>query len=517
MSTPDRRAFSFTSDLLSRRSLLARTAAMLAGLPTLTSAAAGAGRSPRFRLSFAPLARAEPYTGRVYVFFSRLAKEPRLAANWFAPEPMLARDVQNLRPGDVVELSLNDPDTLCFPRSLSAADLSGCRAQGVMRFSTWDREVGGGTGNGFSAATPTLSGLQDVSLVIQHVVPETPPPQSNWSRVLSVPSPTLSRFYGHDVAVQGMVTLPASYPTQSARRYPVIFNIPGFGGTLRMGYRDEPIPEQNPEGVEFLRVMLDPSCPLGHHVFADSANNGPWGTALVQEFLPALDAAYRTVAAPHGRLLTGHSSGGWSSLWLQITYPDIFGGVWSTAADPVDFRDFQRINIYRPGENMFVDPQGARRPLAHVGEKVLLWYDDFCRMEDVLGPGGQLHSFEAVFSPRGEDGRPRLLWNRDTGVIDPAVAETWRAYDIRQVLRDRWTALEPRLRGKLHLFMGDIDTFYLDGAMRLLQQELRDLGSDAIVEMHPGRDHSTLMTRELRARLRHEMAGQFLKGAAGRA
>src|SRR5690606_29624520 len=134
-------------------------------------------------------------------------------------------------------------------------------------------------------------------------------------------------------------------------------------------------------------VMLDPSCPLGHHVFADSENNGPVGEALITELIPEFDRQFRSIPQSDARFLTGHSSGGWSTLWLQITYPDVFGGVWSTAPDPVDFRDFQRINIYRPGENMYVDAQGGRRPLARVNGRTALWYDDFDWMEHVLGPG----------------------------------------------------------------------------------------------------------------------------------
>jgi hypothetical protein len=143
--------------------------------------------------------------------------------------------------------------------------------------------------------------------------------------------------------------------------------------------------------------------------------------------------------------------------------------------------------------------------------RVVLWYDDFAWMEHVGGHGGQLHSFEAVFSERGADGRPRLLWNRRTGEIDPAVARTWRRYDIRHVLEQNWETLGPKLAGKLHVFMGSEDTFYLDGATARLQESLAKLGSDAVVEIHAGKDHSSLMTAELRARIEREMAEQFLR------
>ncbi len=148
-----------------------------------------------------------------------------------------------------------------------------------------------------------------------------------------------------------------------------------------------------------------------------------------------------------------------------MTYPDTFGGVWSTSPDPVDFRDFQRIDLYAPGENLFRDRDGNRRPIARRGDRPVLFFDDFSRMEDVIGDGGQLRSFEAVFSPLGADGRPRRLWDRADGAIDPEVARAWEAYDIRLVLERNWPTLGPKLAGKLHVVTGDLDTFYLEGAV----------------------------------------------------
>ena len=156
-----------------------------------------------------------------------------------------------------------------------------------------------------------------------------------------------------------------------------------------------------------MHVVLDPACRLGHHVFADSANNGPCGQALVEELIPHIEKTYRALGTPKGRFVTGHSSGGWSSLWLQVTYPDFFGGVWSTAPDSVDFRDFQLVDVYEPKVNIFTDAKGQPRPLARKAGKVVLHTRQFSDMEVVFGRGGQLFSFEAVFGPRGPDGKPR--------------------------------------------------------------------------------------------------------------
>jgi hypothetical protein len=469
-----------------------------------------------FKISFPSSLRSEPYSGRVYLFFTKNSQaEPRMGPNWFQPEPMVAVDIENWKPDEPLPIGTTSSKALlAYPKSLAELDLAGYRVQAVARFNPYERRVGSGPGNGYSAAanvSPSAAGTAPQELSIDKLVDDRPFPENRWFKLLSIKSRLLSGFHRRDVAVQGSILLPASYYDQPERRYPVIFEVPGFGGTHVMRVPKAPLQEQNEGGVEFLRVTLDPSCPLGHHAFADSANNGPVGQALVSEFIPELDRQFRTVAAPTARFLTGHSSGGWSSLWLQVSHPDDFGGTWSSSPDPVDFRDFQRINMYRPGENMYRDEAGNRRPLARMGDRVVLWYDDFDHMEEVLGYGGQLHSFEAVFSPRVADGRSVRVWDRKTGVIDTAAAEAWKKYDIRVVLEARWAELAPKLAGKLHVLQGELDTFYLDGATRLLKESLATLGSDAVVEIVPGKNHFDLVTPERIKQATVEMVASFLK------
>ncbi len=468
----------------------------------------------KFDVKFAEAVHNQPFTGRVYLLFSKLNAEPRQGPSWFHPEFFVARDVTDWRAGESLAFSSAEPDEMfAYPQPLAEMPLAGYRAQAVVRFNPWEREIGVGSGNGFSSTVelPEKAPADPIAFKVSKLVPNVIFHESKWCKLLAVKSKVLSEFYKRDVTVNAAVLLPASYEREPDRRYPVMFTIPGFGGTHYDFQRNEPIDEKNKNDVEFIRVTLDPSCPLGHHVFADSENNGPWGTALVEEFIPEFDRQYRSVAKPSARFLTGHSSGGWSSLWLQVTYPDHFGGVWSTAPDPVDFHDFQRINLYRSGENMYVDEKGDRRPLARDGERVLLWYRGFADMEWVLGPGGQLHSFEAVFSHRGDDGQPKLLWNRETGEIDLDVAKSWERYDIRLILERNWQTLEPQLKGKLHVFMGDTDTFYLEGATKLLKESLSQLKSDAVVELIPGRTHFDLLTPDLVKRIRGEMVEKFLE------
>lgn len=307
-------------------------------------------------------------------------------------------------------------------------------------------------------------------------------------------SERLSDFAGSDVAVEAMVMTPASFDPD--RGYAVHYVIHGFGGnrktsTMRYAMKLESRVDAG-TAPPMIRVFLDANHPLGHHVFADSANTGPWGTALVEEFIPAIEARYGAIADARARFVSGHSSGGWSSLWLQVRYPDTFGGVWSSAPDPVDFRDFTGVDLYS-FDNMYRDPQGNAVPLVHRDGKVVLTFEEYTRKEIERKPiGGQIYSFDAVFSPRGDDGEPKPVFDRQTGTIDREVVEAWKAYDIRLRLRGRWSTLGPKLAGKLHIVVGSQDTFGLQGAVELLRTELERLGSDAQVTVVEGRDHGDL-------------------------
>ena len=194
----------------------------------------------------------------------------------------------------------------------------------------------------------------------------------------------------------------------------------------------------------------------------------------------------------------------------MISHPDDFAGTWSTSPDPVTFEDFQYINLYAAGENMYSDRKGERRPIARRVNEPVLWYREFDLMEEALGPGGQLHSFEAVFSPRGTNGKPIRIWDRKTGTVNAQAAKSWEAYDIRLILERHWPTLGPKLRGKLHVHMGDLDTFYLEGATRLLGESLKKLDSDAVVEMHAGHDHGSILNAQFISRLRAEMVAKYL-------
>jgi hypothetical protein len=331
------------------------------------------------------------------------------------------------------------------------------------------------------------------SLVAQR--PQQAVAETEQIKLFRLRSERLSAFWGREQVIEAGVVLPPGHGDGKGR-WAVCYDIHGFGGSHRAAWsRGQQLLTKMEQGdyPRLLYVYLNAHFPLGHHEFADSVNNGPWGQALTEEFIPALEQAFGAAAKPSARFLTGHSSGGWSSLWLQVTYPEFFGGTWSTAPDPVDFRDFTGFDIYS-AKNAYVGADGQPIQLMRRGGAWLMTIQQFTERElQRRDYGGQMASFDAVFSPRGEDGRPMRLWNRETGDLDPVVAQYWRRYDISWLLRDQWAMLGPKLGGKLKVFCGLQDTFRLEGACKLLKVELAKLGSDAEVILVEERDHGTLL------------------------
>lgn len=465
----------------------------------------------KFSVTYPAEAFAGPFTGKVVVYLSKRSPQPRNGPNWFGPEPMYSLNFKNIKPGEAMVI---DEKAVGFPGKLSALEAGEYMVQAVVDRNLGGRAIGRSPGNLYSETTRVmLAPAQDttVAIVCNKIVEERPFRETESVKEIRVESKLLSKFYGRKTTINAGVALPEEWSKELDRKFPVIYEVPGFGGRHTGLSGGRASSRTRKDGEPFIYVVLDPDCPGGHSVFADSANNGPWGAALTTELLPELEKRFRGMGKTEARFVTGHSSGGWSSLWLQVTYPDVFGGCWSTAPDPVDFRDFQQIDIYRPGTNMFKDSAGEARPLAREGDEPVILYRAFSDMERPIR-GEQLGSFDYVFSPRGPDGEPKPLWNRDTGAIDPEVADAWKKYDIGLTLRTHWKELEPKLKGKIHVYMGDKDTFYLDGAAKLLQKDMKALNAEAVIEIVPG-DHGSMMTPALRARIEKEMASQFRKGA----
>jgi hypothetical protein len=331
---------------------------------------------------------------------------------------------------------------------------------------------------------PALGGSWKLELT-QQVPPEQLPPDTEQIKFIKIQSKRLSEFYGRPIFLRAGVALPRDYARDSTRRYPLWVRIAGLNGRytgvlnqmktaseFRKTWQAEDTPRM-------ILLQLDGAGPNGDPYYVNSANNGPFGDALVEELIPYVEATYRAIAQPHARFLSGTSTGGWVCLALQVFYPDFFNGAWSSCPDPVDFRALELVNIYEDG-SAYVNRYGNERPSARDarGDIKLLMRREV-GIENLLGhgnsyvcSGGQWGDWNAVFGPRGDDRRPLPLWDPQTGKIDHAVAEHWKKYDLRRVLETNWKTLGPKLRGKLHIAAGEADGYFLNNAVHLLDKSL---------------------------------------------
>ena len=435
--------------------------------------------------------------------------------NPFQPKAVsvAGREVSWLAPGQSVDV---DADGEAFPSGFSSLPPGEYLFQAVLDVGHDYNYSGRHGGDLISEVTPVkiTAGGSIPTLKLTKTVPDRdvwqlPPsaPQAvrdalpearKHAHAETLESKALTAFAGRPQSIRAWVVTPPGYEQGNAT-YPVVYVTHGFGGgfdrfagtiaTLWDAMSKNQMPPM-------IWVLLDESGPTGTHEFADSVNNGPWGLALTTEYIPWLETRYRMDGKTSGRFLNGHSSGGWATLWLQTRYPKIFGGTWSTSPDPSDFHDFTGIDLYAPNANAYKHADGTDIPLVRDKGEVISTFETFARLERVLGAyGGQLASFEWVFSPRGADGRPLPMFNRDTGAVDPHVVAYWRDhFDIAQRLRTQWPTLKPDLDGKIHLIVGTADTFYLDGSAKLLKDTLDKLEAKSDIEFLPGKTHFDLYT-----------------------
>ncbi|ESQ83233.1 hypothetical protein AEAC466_13355 [Asticcacaulis sp. AC466] len=491
------------------RAMIAAT--VLAGTLACTSSAYA---EVQFKVEVPATAEA-PVSGRLLIFATKAKPgEPAPTEVDTSPfEPtgtaIAAREINTAAPGQTIVV---DADTDAFPSAFSDLPPGQYYVQAVLD-RNHDYNYGGrGAGDRVSPVVSANLPGDAPLLTLSDLVPERsdddvlkrlPPDQAQavraslaGVRAIDFVSPALSAFRGTPTHIRGWVALPPGYP-KAGQTYPTVYTTSGFGATLAsQKFAAARMAAMMASGdiPPMIWVFLDQSLPTGAHEFADSVNNGPWGTALTTELIPWIETQYATDAKPSSRFLTGHSSGGWTSLWLQVRYPTVFGGTWPTSPDSSDFSDFTNADLYRPDANVYTDADGKPVPLVRDHGKVLATFKDFARLEQALGAyGGQMASFDWVFSPKGADGKPVPMFDRATGKVDPAVAAYWRAHwDIAQIVARDWPRLKPDLDGKIHLYVGTADTFYLDGAAHKLKAVFDGLGAHEDFTFVPDKTHFDL-------------------------
>ena len=482
----------------------------------------------QFRIRLAGELAVKATGGRLFVFMTDTPQPRENLSTGFVPGStwIAAQEITHLAPDMTV---LFDPDKLAAPNRFSQAKPGNYQ---IMALLDTDHTFAynGQNENDLLSAVIKVENLNPadtspIEVTLSRRPPSRPKPKDTESvKLVEFQSPALTRFWGRPILMRAGVVLPPSYATDGKRSFATVYHVHGFGGDHSGAWRQSAsLLREMKEGKygEMVHVYLDASFSTGHHVFADSVNNGPWGRALTEELIPHLEKNFRLAARPAGRFLTGHSSGGWSTLWLQVAYPDFFGGTWSTAPDPVDLRSFTGIDATAATrDNAYRTSEGAPHQLVRRGGKFIVSIQEFVRHEEVTGEyGGQFASFEWVWSPRGRDGRPMKLFNRETGEINPEVTKAWEKYDIRLILARNWKTLGPKLRGKINVICGSEDTFRLEEATRMLCDFFRQQGSDAVCELVPGRDHSNLYQPYqsypdgLAIRIYREMSAKFEKAS----
>ena len=445
----------------------------------------------KFTASFTQGASGENFSGKVFLYLSKDTRSPKDDMVGVHSFPCFSIDVKDVKPGQKI---LFDDKAVSYPAALSDIERGIYYAQVV-----WDKNLGGRSiaespGNLFNNAIVvniSKDYTKSFDIVCTEVVKNPSFTETQFVKELKAPSALLTAFYKRSTTVNAAVLLPKEYYTQSNRKFPVLYWISGYGGDYH-GYSGKNVPSEPLDTTACIRVFLDGNCPGGHCVYANSDNNGPWGDALTTELIPLVEKTYRTNAA---RLLTGHSSGGWTVLWLQTHYPKIFTGCWSSSPDPVDFRSFQQVDLYSD-KNIYYGKDNTLRAAGTIaGRFPWITMKNMCSMEHVIYRGEQMHSFNFVFSTRNSDGTPRSLWNDETGDIDPITVEHWKNYDISLYLRNNWQQIKPDLQGKIRVTVGSMDNFLLNYAVQLLEGEMKKLDAGFVFEYFPA-DHFTIHTPE---------------------
>ncbi len=471
-----------------------------------------------FEISFPETVCAEPVTGRAFVMVARNGeREPRLqAGSWRNCVPFFGVDVENLKPGETVVI---DENVLGYPlKSLGEIPEEDYYVQGLLNIYTefhrsdghvlwlpmdqWEgQQFNRSPGNLISEVKKVhldAAAGYTVELNLSRVIPPVEvPSDTKWVKRIKIQSKLLTEFWGYPIYLGATILLPKDYDSHPSVYYPVHYIQGHFSLRAPHGFRTDDPGEKDPRGrmgYEFYKnwisdnfprmicVTFQHPCPYFDDSYAvNSANVGPYGDAIMTELIPHIEEHFRIIRKPYARVLSGGSTGGWESLALQVFHPDFFGGAWVFYPDPVDFRRYILTNIYQD-ENAFYPPGHEwlipERPMMRdIHGQVQVTMRQLSQLEAVLGSKGrscqQLDIWQAVYGPVGEDGYPKPLWDKLTGEIDHEVAEYMKEhYDLRYYLEKNWATIGIKLVGKLHIYCGDMDNYYLNEAVYLLEQFL---------------------------------------------
>ncbi len=517
----------------------AHTRAILAAAIALLALAAApqpthAQNSPvRAEISFDSSLSNHPVDGRVFLAISAAKGDvqPRLQVVEVEArsQQVFGVDVDALAAGTPVKF---DDSVLGYParsfRDIPAGDYT---VQGVLSIYTtfhradgttvklpadegegqhWDTKPGNFYSKPQKVHIDPASAGNVISIKLTEIIPPIEAPKdTEWVKHVRIQSQLLTKFWGQPMYLGAIVVLPEGWKTHPNAHYPLLVEEGHFPRDYT--FQTQP-PAANLQGGQLTRaqtqyqffqdwstgklprmimLLIQHANPYYDDSYAvNSANLGPYGDAINQELIPEIEKQFRGIGQGWARALFGGSTGGWETIATQIFYPDNYNGAWTACPDPVDFHAYQLINIYDDQNAYWTQGAFSRvyQPEMRVPNGIILATNEGSnRWELVLGTHGrsgeQWDIWQAVFSPVGPDGYPKEIFDQRTGVIDHAVADYWKQhYDLNAILQRDWKTLGPKLQGKLHFYVGTADTYYLDGAVHLLQASLEkttDPHSDA--------------------------------------
>ena len=524
--------------MIGKISSWARCAAATAALGLAVTAAQAAG--PVVSVSFPASVEAKALDGRLILLFSTDPKgEPRTQVSGesaLVSPFVFGQNVDGMKPGQAVIVGAK---AVGWPaRSLSGLKAGDYTVQAVLnRYETFHRADGAilklppdmGEGQQWNAKPGNLYSMpikvhidpahpKLIALSLANkIAPIKDKPDTPYIKHIRIKSETLSKFWGRPVYLRAHVLLPEGFDAHPNARYPLMVFHGHFPDDIS-GFRiTPPDPNLKPDYSErfhlagynkiqqqeaydfykrwtakdfprFLVVEIDHATPYYDDSYAvNSENLGPYGDALNYELLPAVEKQFRGLGQGWARFTYGGSTGGWEAMATQVFYPDLYNGAYIACPDPIDFRAYTVINLYKDKNAYELKGAAANeeRPASrnYLGE-VFQTQRDANHLELALGDhsrsGGQYDIWQAVYGPKGADGYPQPIWNKLTGDIDPKVAAYWREHaDLTHIIQRDWKTLGPKLAGKLHIYVGRGDTYFLNNAVYFAQDTLESLKDPA--------------------------------------
>jgi hypothetical protein len=457
---------------------------------------------PQFEISFSAAARSEPVTGMVYVAISRDDKRQPIQETGPTGVPLFSKYVEQLAPGAAATIGGDDRGhPIASLRDIPAGEYwvqpfvnvytRFSRADGHTVWmhmdqwegQNWKRSPGNLYGEPTRIRIDPSSSTPIKLIADKKIPPVEVPADTALVKHIKIQSQVLTKWWGQPIFLGATVLLPKDYDAHPDVHYPINyeqghFSLSAPGGFGRGGPFDKVwLAEDTPR---FIYVTLQHPSPYYDDSYGvNSENNGPFGDAIMQELIPAIETKFRVIRQPWARMLSGGSTGGWIALAHQIFYPEFYGGTFASCPDSVDFNYHQIVNIYNDPNAYFIDMGWVQmdRPSQRKPDGTIVsMMKDENHYELTVGDhsrsGEQWDIWEATYSPVGPDGYPKRLWDKQTGVIDKSVAGQWKKFDLLNILKTNWATLGPRVANKINVYIGDMDSYYLNNAVENLNEFL---------------------------------------------